>query len=148
MLHASELSATEQIFTHIDDTVDPPRQMSFAVERIYAKCIEQGLQIFQVPITREDVAYTIKYRGIELERLNALSEADLVKPILMIRYPGTTTDEYLMIDGCHRFVRNGVEGKTHTFAYVIEDDAFWEPFLVDGVPPMTLESLLNRKSGL
>jgi hypothetical protein len=146
----TDLRPREEVFTHVNDA-SPHTQLTFAVERIYAKCIADGLQQYLVPVERSNVEYMVRYRGIETHRLLRLTLDDLVKPVLFVRYEhgtGTESGSYLLIDGCHRYVKHALEGRSHIHAYVIEDREFWEPFLVDGVEPETLESLLGRPSGL
>jgi hypothetical protein len=151
MIPMTELGLGEEMFTHIDDTTDPPRQMSFAVDRIFAKCEAEKLEPVFVPIDLSFVEYLCKFRGVELPRVFRLTDQDRIKPVLLIKYPylsALNSTEYLLIDGCHRYVRAALDERTLLLAYVIEERAFWEPFLVSGVPTETLEILLAKKRGL
>jgi len=144
----SEIQHTkEEVFTFVNDR-PPFEQLMFAVERLTKFCVETNFPLCKIPITAQDAEFCLKARGVEMRRLQRLRKEDLLKPLLFVRYEDRTEGTHLMIDGTHRLVRLVLLGITEAIAYVIEDRALWEPFVVQGAPLLDGERLIRSESGL
>lgn len=144
----SEIEHTrEEVWNFIND--EPPfEQMTFVVTRLYKFCVENNWPLVRVPISRDIANFCLTNRGVEVHRLLRLTREDLNKPLLFIKYDGRGRGTHLMVDGTHRLVRLVLMGMTETLAYVIEDRAIWDLFVVNGMPELNPEKLLTKASGL
>lgn len=144
-MRMQDLTASDEVFTSIGRD---KRQTSYAVSKLYEHCVEEGLPISEIPVEPEQAIYAIDARGIEKSRLSALLDplhAEwAIKPILLVHAPD---DEWLMVDGSHRFVAAAVRGQPTIRCYKVP----WViavQFVIEDAPQTDESVLLSSDSGL
>lgn len=148
-LKPEDVPLLEEVFTHIDD-VDG-KQTDFAVSMLTKHLVERQWPVCLVPVTKEQADFCIQCRGVEQDRLEALTRHPeaLKKPIILVEMPPGKDQErsHLMVDGTHRYVLFAMLGGEWIPAYMIPWDVA-APFIIEGLPQTTNEALQASYSGI
>lgn len=132
----------EEAFTYIDDE-NGGKQTTFAVSRLRRYCEAHNIEKVKIPVEQHHADRFWTTRGVEQHRLDRLRLEDLTKPLLFILWKD---HDIIMLDGTHRYVRLFQLGVPECIAWVVEDRAVWERFIID-VPQMP-ENIVMGFSGI
>ena len=136
------------IFSYIPDTVPDGEEGGFTVAiDMLVKCADTTgyPAIGVVPCEQDICEQVLKDAGIEQHRLDRITFLDCLRyPIIFLE---TDDGKHILADGNHRYVSATVHGMEVIPARIIPWD-MWQPFIVEGLKPMTKGCLRNTFSGI
>jgi hypothetical protein len=142
VIKVADMGNAEHVFTW--ENPDTLALTNLATGRMAAWCKETSQEVVGIAVQDTAATMFMAERGIEWHRLGRIKVADLLTPVILCDWRDNT---HLLVDGHHRYVYAALLGVKTIPAYMLTHDQ-WEPFVIEGVPPVTREELLTGFSGL
>lgn len=139
-LHYRDYKPTDQIFTHV---LPNGTNINIDSSRLHAWCKVMKPEIFLTPVDPKMARSFVDNNIASQARCIELLAKPQLAPIILCK-DGTFTDgrpDIFFVDGHHRYVLAYMLKLPFIPAHVLDLDQ-WQPFLIEGVPPITQEHLL------
>lgn len=142
MVHFSELSNKEVIYSHID--FETKQATHYAITRLKNDPQFIHHHVENVTIDKDHALFCLEYRGIEKHRLFPLLMEPIREPIVV----AITDDEtHLILDGNHRYVAAAMRNLRSIQAKILPM-RICEQHIIEGFPEVDADGLLTMFSGI
>lgn len=136
---------TDQLFTHIEPDGSKVRTINVSwLMRQYRLGNLPAEQVIEVQVTKQQADWCIQNNGVEMPHVTSL-RGPQDEPIVLARFNTPNGDEYVIIDGNHRFVYHYMQGRTHCPAVVFAPEVWEKALVIDAVyPPGFLDQIKTQ----